>query len=297
MKSIILSLTPETSLVQSLVKNLGFALGFVNHRQFPDGETYIRIDSSVADCDVIIVESLYQPDTAILPLLFLAKTARALGAKRVGLCAPYLAYMRQDKQFQPGEGVTSEYFAELISHYFDWMVTVDPHLHRHHALKEIYTIPTAVAQAAPLLAQWIKASVKKPVIVGPDAESEQWVQVVSKEAGVPYIILQKTRQGDESVSVAAVDMTRYQDHTPVLVDDIISSAHTMIEAQRLLQDNHLLPAVCIGVHAVFAPGAFELLRQSGVNQIVTCNTVEHSSNRIDCSGILIDAISTMTKDS
>jgi ribose-phosphate pyrophosphokinase len=84
-----------------------------------------------------------------LPLLFAADTARDLGARRIGLVAPYLAYMRQDIRFHAGEAVTSRTFAAILSRHLDWLVTVDPHLHRYHELSEIYRIPTQVVHAAP----------------------------------------------------------------------------------------------------------------------------------------------------
>src|SRR3546814_3448530 len=63
----------------------------------------------------------------------------------------------------------------------DWLVTVDPHLHRYHELSEIYRIPTQVVHAAPFLASWIKRNVARPLIIGPDLESEQWVSQRSEE--------------------------------------------------------------------------------------------------------------------
>src|SRR6185503_12811188 len=122
----------------------------------------------------IILCTLADPDAKFLPLIFAAATARELGAARVGLVAPYLAYMRQDRRFNPGEAVTSRYVAKLISGAFDWLVTVDPHLHRYGALGEIYTIPTRAIHAAPLMSDWIRRNVPDPLIVGPDSESEQW---------------------------------------------------------------------------------------------------------------------------
>jgi ribose-phosphate pyrophosphokinase len=74
---------------------------------------------------VVVVCTLDRPNAKLLPLLFAASTARELGAARVGLVAPYLAYMRQDRRFNPGEAVTSLQVASLLSHAFDWMVTVD----------------------------------------------------------------------------------------------------------------------------------------------------------------------------
>ena len=67
----------------------------------------------------------------MLPLIFAAATARELAAAKIGLVAPYLAYMRQDRRFNPGEAVTSRQVAGLLSSAFDWLVTVDPHLHRY----------------------------------------------------------------------------------------------------------------------------------------------------------------------
>ena len=90
----------------------------------------------------VIVCSLQHADETILPLVFAAGTMRELGATRVGLVAPYLAYMRQDRRFHEGEAVSAVHFATLVSRSVDWMVTVEPHLHRVATLGEIYSIPT-----------------------------------------------------------------------------------------------------------------------------------------------------------
>src|SRR3546814_1718571 len=76
------------------------------------------------------LSSLDHPYAKVLPLLFAADTARDLGARRIVLVAPYLAYMRQDIRFHAGEAVTSRTFAAILSRHLDWLVTVDPHLHR-----------------------------------------------------------------------------------------------------------------------------------------------------------------------
>src|SRR4051812_17142347 len=103
--------------------------GYTETRRFPDGETYLRVETDPRGRDAIIVGTLADPDDKILSLLFLADTLRDLGAASVGLVAPYLAYMRQDARFHPGEAVTSRSFAALLSNSVDWLLTVDPHLH------------------------------------------------------------------------------------------------------------------------------------------------------------------------
>ena len=211
----------------ALARELGAEAARGEVRRFPDGEWYVRIDSPVVGRDVAVVCPLDQPDEKFLAASLAAGTARDLGASRVGIVAPYLAYMRQDCRFRRGEGVTSAYFARLISSTFDWLVTVDPHLHRRASLGEIYSIPTRVAHAAPLLAAWINGNVEKPLLVGPDGESEQWVSAVAEGAGAPYVVLEKTRRGDRDVEIALPSVGRYAGRTPVLVDDIVSTATTM----------------------------------------------------------------------
>ena len=262
----------------------------VTLRRFPDGETYVRIESSVRDRDVTLVCTLDRPDDKVLPLLFTAATARDLGAASVGLIAPYLAYMRQDRRFADGEGVTSTYFASLLSRTFDWLVTVDPHLHRRASLGEIYTIPSEVVHAAPRVAAWIREHVSRPLLIGPDSESAQWVAAVAEQAGAPSIVLEKVRRGDRDVSVSVPEADRWRDHTPVLVDDIVSTARTMIETVGHLRRIGLLAPVCVAVHAVFATGAYGELLATGTKSVVSCDTIPHPSNAIDLAGDLASAV-------
>ncbi|HEU4733169.1 MAG TPA: ribose-phosphate diphosphokinase, partial [Kofleriaceae bacterium] len=210
---------------------------------------------------------------------FLAGTARDLGARRVGLVAPYLAYMRQDSRFKPGEGVTASYFARLVSSTVDWLVTVDPHLHRLDSLAGVYTIPTTIARAAPAIARWITDEVQRPVLVGPDAESVQWVSAVAERCGAPFVILEKTRRGDRDVSITSPHAA-WNGHTPVLIDDIVSTGRTMIEATRQLRAAGSAPPICVAIHAVFADALSEALIEAGARGIVTCNTIPHTTNRI-----------------
>ncbi|HEY0480473.1 MAG TPA: ribose-phosphate diphosphokinase [Kofleriaceae bacterium] len=255
-------------------------------RQFPDGELYVQIDGDLRG-EVAIVGNL--SGDSFLRVAFLAGTARDLGATRVGLVAPYLAYMRQDSRFKPGEGVTAGYFARLVSSTVDWLVTVDPHLHRIDSLAGVYTIPTTVARAAPAIARWIAAEVSHPVLIGPDAESVQWVSAVAERCGAPFVILEKTRRGDRDVSVTAPDRA-WNGHTPVVIDDIVSTGRTMIEATRQLRAAGSAPPMCVAIHAVFADALADALIDAGARGIVTCDTIPHATNRIGVADSLAIAV-------
>ena len=273
MKSLLLPLPGNEAIAAALAPRLDAVLGPLTLRHFPDGETYVRVEAPVADRDVCLVCTLHRPDDKILPLLFAAATLADLGSACVGLISPYLAYMRQDRHFREGEGITSAYFGGLLSSGVDWLVTVDPHLHRRASLAEIYSIPSESVAAAPAISEWVRVNVSQPVLIGPDVESEQWVQAVAEGAGVPYLVLRKVRRGDRDVEVSVPDLDRWRTHTPVLVDDIISTARTMLTTIEHLQRLSLPPPVCVGVHAVFADGAYEALVARGAARVVTCNTI------------------------
>jgi ribose-phosphate pyrophosphokinase len=237
---------------------------------------------------VVLVCTLDRPDEKFLMLMFAAATARELGAARVGLVVPYLCYLRQDARFKPGEAITSAIFARLVSSAFDWLVTIDPHLHRLPTLSSAYTISSQVLHAAPLIARWIAGNVLRPFLVGPDEESEQWVGKISAECAAPFVVLKKRRLGDRVVEVSVPAVDHWRTHTPVLVDDIISSASTMIQAVSRIKP-FAERIVCIGVHGVFAAAAYETLMAARA-QVVTTNTIPHETNAIDVTPLLAEAI-------
>jgi ribose-phosphate pyrophosphokinase len=289
MQPVVFSVPGNEPLARRLSDALGAEPGACLIRTFPDGEVYVRVDTPVAGRPVILACTLHHPQDRLLALLFLAATCRDLGASEVGLVAPYLAFMRQDERFRPGEGITSIYFAEMLSRSLSWLVTVDPHLHRWHALDQIYTIPTRVAHAAHAIAGWLRDNVPAPVLVGPDAESEQWVSAVAAALGAPHVILTKTRHGDHDVEITAPDLTIHRGATPVLLDDIVSTGRTMIEAAGHLERAGLARPVCVCVHAVFSGDAYDELRAS-MSRVVSCNTIAHESNAIAVDDAVIEAV-------
>lgn len=284
MTPLLIAMPGNEAFTAQLGRALSWEIGALQVRRFPDGESNLRFLTGVAGREVAVVCTLDRPDNKFMALYLAASIARELGAARVGLIAPYLSYMRQDARFHDGEGITSVHFAKLVSGFCDWLVTVDPHLHRHRDLSEIYRIPAKVAHAAPAISQWIMQNLQHPVVIGPDAESEQWVAEVAKAAGCPYTVLQKVRHGDRDVEVSVPQPAQLRGMTPVLVDDIVSTARTMIAATAHLHAAGLAPPVCIAVHALFAGDAYEALQAAGIARVVSCNTVMHPTNAIDLCG-------------
>lgn len=265
--------------------------GKVFVRSFPDGETYLRIETDVKDREVIINASLFHPNDWVLNLLFLADTLKRQGAKRIGLLTPYLSYMRQDKVFQSGEALTSVTFANLLSTYFSYLVTVEPHLHRYHSLGEIYSIPTSVVKVSSLVMEWIKKNIENPFLIGPDEERAQWVKEIAGE--LPYIILKKIRYTNGHVEISWPEIGNLSKKTPVLVDDIISSGSTMLQAIQYLKNQKIAPPFCIAIHPLFEEHSYQKLQNMGVKGIVTCNSIPHPSNHIELAPLLAEVLRDM----
>lgn len=280
MNPLIVPLPKNEVLGNRLADLLCGTCGVLETRQFPDGETYLRFADDLKDRDVVLVCTLDRPDAKLAPLLFAAEAARDLGARRVGLVAPYLCYMRQDSRFHAGEAITSRSFAKLVSRAFDWLVTVDPHLHRYGSLAEIYSIPAKSLHAGPAIANWVTQNVAKPYLIGPDAESRQWVEAVAAACGAPWTVAQKTRQGDNMVHEQPLAAAIPENATPVLLDDIVSSGATLLETLRLLKCPNGQSPIAIAIHGLCNAHTETALKTAGA-RLVTTNSVPNPAAQID----------------
>lgn len=267
-------------LADALARETGFAIGALGWRRFPDGESLVTVDEAVTGADVAIVCSLRDPDAQALALRYAAATARELGARSVGLIAPYLAYMRQDRRFHAGESVSAPLFARFLQESFDWLLTVDPHLHRIASLDQVFAIPAVNVPAAPAIAEWISREIPDAVLIGPDSESAQWVAEIAQRAGVMHQVLEKQRFGDRDVRVSLPNAAASVGRQPVIVDDIASSGQTIAETVRQLTLQGMAAPVVVVIHAVFAEDAQRRIEQAGAARLVSCDTIPHATNAI-----------------
>ena len=289
-QTILFPLPGNENLASALSEALAIELGDAIIRAFPDGESYVRIVSDVKGKTVFLISTLDHPNAKLLPLIFMAQTIKALGAKKIGLVCPYLPYMRQDKRFRSGEAITSILFAPLLSSGIDCMITIDPHLHRIKSLSDIYAIPHILTlHATPIISEWILHNIKSPILIGPDEESRQWVAEVAGLAHCPFVIGEKKRLGDADVQLALPNI-KNTECTPVLIDDVISTGASMLEAIRQLHTQGFKKPICIGVHALLNAETINQLMCAGAANIVTCNTIPHPTNQINITSMIAKGI-------
>ena len=262
----------------------------IGWRHFPDGESLVTLNGDLAGREVAILCTLRDPDRHVLPLRFAAATARELGAISVGMIAPYLGYMRQDRRFAAGQAVSALLFAKLIEECCDWLVTADPHLHRISSLDQMFTIPAYRVVTAPLLAEWVSNNIPDPILVGPDSESQQWVAEVAALANLPFEVLRKQRSGDRTVEISVPDTQGLRTGTPVILDDIAASGRTLVRTIERLKEVGASQPVCVVIHAVFAEDSYADILDAGARRIVTTDSIPHESNAVGIAPLLAQAI-------
>jgi ribose-phosphate pyrophosphokinase len=238
----------------------------INVHYFPDGESLVKIAPNIPE-HVVLCRTLDNPNAKLIELIIAAETARKLGAKRVSLVAPYLCYMRQDIEFEPGQAVSQLIIGKMLGDYFDDIITADPHLHRISHLNQ--AIPNANAitlTATTLMGKFLEKESDNYLLVGPDSESEQWVKSIAKDANLDYVIADKERNSDTQVNIS-LPRFQYDGRHALLVDDVISSGHTMMETAKALYAAKCETVSALCTHALFADHALEGMREERIETI------------------------------
>ena len=221
--SVVLGFPDYREPARRLADAAGIDYAEISVHHFPDGESLVRLPPELPR-QVVLCGSLDRPNEKLIELELAAAAALQLGARHLTLVAPYLCYMRQDKAFHPGEAVSQRIIGDLLARRFDTLITVDPHLHRTTTLQQAAPVRRAVAlSAAAPMADRLLGRGDRPLLIGPDEESAQWVSAIAQPAGLDYGVARKRRLGDRDVRIELPDLD-VSGRNVVLVDDVASGA-------------------------------------------------------------------------
>ncbi len=261
----------------------------VKIHHFPDGESKITLPQNLPE-HIIICRSLNHPNDKLVELLIAADAARVAGVKHITLVAPYLCYMRQDIAFHPGEAVSQKIIGKILAQHFDALFTIDPHLHRIKTLPEAVPLKEAIALTATHpMSDFLQTHFNNPVIVGPDAESVQWVAEICEQNHWQYQVASKQRLGDSDVKVTLPEFS-YENRDVVIVDDIASTGKTIEGAAKIIQQFRPASLSVLVTHAFFVDKAIADIQALGVKNIWSSDAIAHVTNAFSVMPHIADSI-------
>jgi ribose-phosphate pyrophosphokinase len=288
-ESFLLYFSEDAEIAQRAAEASNLLPRAIERHRFPDGELRLRLPEALPP-RVVLWRTLNDPNEKLVELLLVAQTARSLGARHLTLVAPYLAYMRQDIAFNPGEVVSQRVVGKFLAGLFDAVITVDPHLHRVSTLQEAVPLADAVVlSGAPVLADFVALKRSNAVLIGPDEESLQWVAQAAARHGWERAVCRKQRHGDRAVSIELPALA-VKGRAVVLMDDVASSGHTLAQAAKLLLAAGAASVDVAVTHALFAEGALALVKDAGVGEVWSTDCIAHESNAVSMVPALARAL-------
>jgi ribose-phosphate pyrophosphokinase len=280
-------------LAAKVARELGTESAKLEIKKFPDGEKYLRVLEDVKGEDVIVIQSINRtPDEFLFEYLLLVDTLKDLGAKRVVSFVPYFAYARQDERFKPGEALSFKTVSKLIESVgTDEIYTIDMHQHRVLKSSDVFKIPSRNLSAMPLLADYVEKAGKleKPLVIGPDGEAEQWARLVAERLQTDYDVFEKKRLGSENVQIRP-RKANARDRDVLIVDDIISTGGTIVEALKILfsQGARKIDVAC--THPLLIGGALAKIYEAGARNVIGTDTVPSPVSCVSVAPLIVEQI-------
>ena len=255
----------------------------------PDGEVKLTLPGRLPE-RVVLVRGLQQPNAKLAALLIAAPAARELGARHLSLVAPYLAYMRQDMRFHPGEAVSQRHIGQALAQWFDAVITVDPHLHRVASMDEVVPGRRGLAvSASPLLGGLAAQQVPGALLLAPDEEAGQWVRAAAQAHGLDFAVCHKQRHGDREVEVA-LHGANVCGRAVVVLDDVASTGRTLVAAAQAALASGATSVDVAVTHGLFIGDALAQVRAAGVRHVWRSDCVPHVTNAASVVGLLAAAV-------
>lgn len=274
----------------------GFELGEIEIKKFPDDETYIRVLSDVSGKDVVYINSLQRdPNESIIETIYTLDTLSDLGAKRIIAIIPYMSYARQDSRFKPGEAISIQTLGKLFrSVKVDYIITVDMHLHRIQDPSIVFGAKFYNITGVRELAKYVKRNhiinYEKTVVIGPDEEAEQWAKIMANElGGLEYGVLEKKRLTAEEVVIEAKGVN-VNERDIIIVDDIISTGGTIIEAVKALRSLGAKDIIVTTVHPLLVGDAHAKLLKLNLKDLAGTNTILSPISKVSITPAILEEL-------
>ena len=281
------------ALAEAISKSIDVPLGKVHLRDFPNGETFARIEENVRGEDTYIIQSTCPPvNQNIMELFIMIDALRRASASRITAVLPFYGYARQDRKDQPRVPISAKLIANLlVSAGANRMLTVDLHAQQ---IQGFFDIPVDHLFAAPVFIDYLLRDHRqeKVTIVSPDAGGVERARAYAKRLDAELAIIDKRRSEDGHAEVMHV-VGEVKDRVCIIQDDIVDTAGTLRQASQALRDNGASSVMACAVHGVLSGPAFERVTDSPLERLIVTNTIPLRSEFLDSDKIKVLSVASL----
>ena len=281
------------NLSSKIAKYLKEKLVNSNIRKFKDGEIYVEINENIRGNSIFIIQSVSSPaNDNLMELLLCIDALKRSSAKNITAVIPYFGYARQDRKVVPRTSISAKLVSNLITKAgADRVVTVDLHAGQ---IQGFFDIPVDNLFATPIFARHIKKKVKSKriICVAPDVGGTERARALGKILNVGLAIVDKRRPkpGQSQVMNVIGDV---KDQTCIIVDDIIDSGGTIINAAKALKSRGAKEVYVYITHGVLSGDAVKKIKNSVIKNLVITDTIDNGEKTKNVKNIEVLSISSL----
>jgi ribose-phosphate pyrophosphokinase len=259
-------------LSEEIAKYLKVPLGDAEVSRFSDGEVFVQVNENVRGTDVFVIQPTCPPvNDNLMELLVMIDAFKRASAHRITAVLPYYGYARQDRKVQPRVPITAKLVADLLEAAgVDRILAIDLHAGQ---IQGFFSVPVDHLFAAPVIIEHLgRLDLTEPVIVSPDAGGVERARAIAKRLKAGLAIIDKRREGPNvAVVMHLIGDVRGKD--AVVIDDMIDTAGTLVQAVSALAREGARRILACGVHPVLSGPALERINAAPLEQVVVTNTI------------------------
>ena len=292
-KYTVIGLDSSQDLAKRIARRLKAVYVKTESRVFPDGESKITIKKIPRQSIVLVVQSTFPPvDTNLLHLLSVISKVRKYSSK-IYAVMPYIGYARQDREFLEGEVITISVIGQILrSVGTKKVITID--IHSTNALRELKMAnngwPENVTAVFELVKYFKKLRITNPLVVSPDSGGKQRAKEFANLLGTDFLYLEKNRNKKTGQVNILTSKVSVKNRNIILVDDMISTGGSIIKSTQFLKKQKCKRIFVACTHALLVNDAEKRIRNAGVSQIISTNTIPRKTSKVDVSKIIAESI-------
>ncbi len=292
--------TSNQKLTERIVNYLGIEPGKIEIKRFSDGEIWTKYKENIRGRDVFIVQSTNPPAENLLELFIMIDAAKRSSAKRVTAVIPYFGYARQDRKDQPRVSLAAKLVANMITHAgADKIISMDLHAPQ---IQGFFDIPFDHLYSSPIFFRVIEDHIPNLAIVSPDVGGIKLARAYAKRLDASLVVIDKRRPTQNVAEVMNI-IGEVKDKNVLLVDDIIDTAGTFVNAVRALKERGAKKVYGAVTHPVLSGAAYERIENSEIEKLYVTDTIplrgDYTGNKIkvkSSANILAEAILRSNRD-